>query len=182
MSTGWWRWWCWVYHHTGPCTSLYWPQLWLISARPPVQGPPLCRTPTRSNLFIIKLLQSASEWLASYWNAFLLLLINEVLGKVIFSQVCVIPSVHRGVASQHASQVTWPGGSASEGLPPGASASRQGSASRWECASRGTELPNHCRIQSTSRQCVAYWNTFMLRLQSMDKPMNGDNTDNDNKW
>ena len=41
-------------------------------------------------------IRSMSRWYASYWNAFLLPSANEVWGKVIFSQACVIPSVHRG--------------------------------------------------------------------------------------
>ena len=41
-------------------------------------------------------IRSMSRWYASYWNAFLLPSANEVWGKVIFSQACVIPSVHGG--------------------------------------------------------------------------------------
>ena len=49
-------------------------------------------------------IRSMSRGYASYWNAFLLPSANEVWGKVIFSQACVIPSVHRGggLASQYA--------------------------------------------------------------------------------
>ena len=44
---------------------------------------------------------------------------NEVLGKVMFSQVCVIPSVHWGggeLAFQHTSQFTWSGGVCIQGV------------------------------------------------------------------
>ena len=76
---------------------------------------------------------------------------KEVRGKVIFSQACVIPSVHWAggggvVAFQHASQVTWPGG-----LLPGGI-----------CIREGWAPPN--RIRSTSGRYASYWNAFLFSL------------------
>ena len=49
---------------------------------------------------------------------------NEVLGKVMFLHLCVILFTGEGLASQHASQVTWLGGLPPGGLPTGGSAPR----------------------------------------------------------
>ena len=72
---------------------------------------------------------------------------NEVWGKVMFSQVFVCPQ-GGWLASQHASKVTWPGGSASggvlhpRGLQPGLSASRR------VCIQRDLyPSPEHYRIR-----------------------------------
>ena len=48
--------------------------------------------------------------LSNLYNGQLLPPANEVWGKVIFLHVSVILSTGGGVASQHASRVTWPGG------------------------------------------------------------------------
>ena len=80
---------------------------------------------------------------------------NEVWDKIMFSQVCVIPSVHRGrgVASQHASQVTCPGGLHLGGLPR-----LRGSASRGVCIWGRGELGRPPKIHGV------LWDTINKRV------------------
>ena len=75
-----------------------------------------------------------------FYKGFIVILppANEVLGKVIFLQAFVIPSVNGGgLASQHASQVTWSGGLHSGG----------------GCIQGGLHLRPCCR----SELCRMYW-------------------------
>ena len=97
--------------------------------------------------------RSTSGRYTSYWNAFLLPLANEVWGKVMFLQLCVILFTG-GLASQHASQVTWPGWSASSGV-----VRIQGGLHPGEfcilrvCIQGGVgQTPEHYRIRSISRR------------------------------
>ena len=52
-----------------------------------VQGPPLLPCQTCSNLFIMKHVWSTSRRLASYWNAFLLLLLAGTPYKILYPLV-----------------------------------------------------------------------------------------------
>ena len=86
---------------------------------------------------------------------------NEVWGKVMFLHLCVILFTGEGVASQYASQVTWPGW----GLHPGGSASG-GSASRGGWADPPPRYMGYYGIQSTSGRYASYWNAFLFLYDS----------------
>ena len=98
---------------------------------------------------------------------------NKVWAKVIFSQVCVIPSVHGGGVCLQGVSIKgdlhlW--GSASRGsaymggLHGGRSASRGGSASRGEL---DRPLPFRCYgILSTSGRYASCWNAFLYSKYS----------------
>ena len=72
---------------------------------------------------------------------------NSSYGKVMFSQMCVIPSVHRGVCIQ-------------SGLHPA------GSASMGICSGGWAHPPQigYYRIRSTSGRHASYWNAFLVIL------------------
>ena len=83
---------------------------------------------------------------------------NEVLGKVIFSQVFVCPQ-GGGVCV-----VDQPGSSLPGGLHPGVSASRGGSASRRDPPQEGcwADPP----ALGYSGQYASYWNAFLFSVKS----------------
>ena len=94
---------------------------------------------------------------------------NDVWGKVIFSQVCLIPSVHgggvciQGVCIQGGLHLRGLhlGGSASRGSASGGSASG-GSASSGVCIWGVGRTPlGYYGIQSTSGLYASYWNAFL---------------------
>ena len=115
-------------------------------------------------------------------GSFLILPITIIIGLIVYNYKRVRTSIlsvyccewlscfitARKRSSQHASQVTWPGVSASGGLHPGGeSGSREGSASGGSpsggCADRPPPMINY-GIWSTSGRYASYWNSFLLTL------------------
>ena len=112
---------------------------------------------------------SMSGRYTSYWNAFLLQPANEVWGKVIISQACVIPSVHRkgwGVGFPACITGHMTGGS--DFRWRGISLLGEG-ASSWGVCIQGrvgqTSPPRYMgyyRIQSTNGRYASYCNAFLI--------------------
>ena len=83
-------------------------------------------------------------------------------GKIIFSQACVIPSVHRAGGGLHAE-----GGLHLGGLHPGGACIQgKGFASGGVCIQGGLHMgrppPEYHRIRSTSGRYASYWNAFLF--------------------
>ena len=89
------------------------------------------------------------RWL--YWLFPLLPPANEVWGKVIFSQMCVIPSVHRTERGLYPEGCLHLGVSASRGV------CMQGHGSADPPSTFG-----YYRIRSTSGRYASYWSAFLV--------------------